>query len=60
MSQLFLQCLDFGIALIHHRIEFSILLLDLVKLENHLPYSCGKRINCFLICTHDYYFWLQI
>ena len=49
-----------GIALIHHRIQLCILMLDLVKLENHLPYSCGKRIDCFLICTHDYYFWLQI
>ena len=60
LCQVLLLCLDFGISLIHHRIELSILLLDLVNLEIHVHLSSGKRINCFLICTHDYYFWLQI
>ena len=29
---------------------------DIFKLENHLPYSCGKRIDCFLTSTHDFLF----
>ena len=56
LSQLLLQFLDLGIALIHHCIQLSILMLDIFKLENHLPYSCGKRIDCFLTSTHAFLF----
>ena len=42
--------------LIHHCIQLCILMLDIFKLENHLPYSCGKRIDCFLTSTHAFLF----
>ena len=41
-DQLYLQCLDFGIALIHHRIEFSILLLT----------SSNLRIICLTLVAN--------